>query len=230
MKSAFFRTCCGLFAYGLSTVAVQATVLTFDIDGIGNFDAMPQTYGDNVVAADNGDFHYGTAGGITPNIAVSYADPDGNDITYWSTGFNDLVGVLNNEDDGETGYNVTFSAESGFNASLDSFALGNFSSAITLPGITITDGNGNTLFSQLNTLLPASSDSPLLFSFSGLSAQEINLHIDTTGLGSSSDNVGLDNIQFSQVSTVPVPAAAWLFGSGLIGLLGLGKRSPRKLS
>ena len=27
-----------------------------------------------------------------------------------------------------------------------------------------------------------------------------------------------------QVSTVPIPAAAWLFGSGLIGLVGLARR------
>lgn len=33
-----------------------------------------------------------------------------------------------------------------------------------------------------------------------------------------------------QVSQVPVPAAAWLFGSGLVGLLGLGSRRKRKMA
>jgi hypothetical protein len=37
------------------------------------------------------------------------------------------------------------------------------------------------------------------------------LHVNTTGLGVNSDNVGLDNIQFSQISALPVPVAAWLF-------------------
>ena len=31
-------------------------------------------------------------------------------------------------------------------------------------------------------------------------------------------------VRSGDVSTVPVPAAAWLFGSGLIGLLGMAKR------
>lgn len=33
-----------------------------------------------------------------------------------------------------------------------------------------------------------------------------------------------------QVSQVPVPAAVWLFGSGLVGLLGLGSRRKRKMA
>jgi len=33
-----------------------------------------------------------------------------------------------------------------------------------------------------------------------------------------------DNIVVGEVSAVPVPAAAWLFGTGLIGLISLGKR------
>lgn len=32
------------------------------------------------------------------------------------------------------------------------------------------------------------------------------------------------NFNFGQVSTVPVPAAVWLFGSGLLGLIGLARR------
>lgn len=35
----------------------------------------------------------------------------------------------------------------------------------------------------------------------------------------------IDNLQFETVSAVPVPAALWLFGSGLLGLIGFRKRS-----
>ncbi len=37
----------------------------------------------------------------------------------------------------------------------------------------------------------------------------------------------IDNVSFGRVSSVPVPAAAWLFGSGLIGLIGMRKKSAK---
>jgi len=45
----------------------------------------------------------------------------------------------------------------------------------------------------------------------------------------SIDNASLSNIVFvdnvSVVSAVPVPAATWLFGTGIIGLIGIAKRN-----
>lgn len=35
---------------------------------------------------------------------------------------------------------------------------------------------------------------------------------------------GIDDVVFSTASPVPIPAAAWLFGTALIGLVGIGKR------
>ena len=40
----------------------------------------------------------------------------------------------------------------------------------------------------------------------------------------STATVWFDNVTIGDVSTVPVPAAAWLFGSGLLGLIGVAKR------
>jgi hypothetical protein len=222
--------CCILLTYWLSTATAQASELTFDIDGIGNGNVMPQEYGDNITALNMGDFHYGAAGGFTPNVMVSYADLSGNNITYWKPGFNDLVGVLNNEDDGEAGYSVTFTADTGFDVSLLGFDLGNYGSAVTLPGLTITDGNDNILYSQLNFNVSASSAPHMGFDFSNILAHEIKVHVDTTGLGGNSDNIGLDNIQFSQVAAVPVPAAIWLFGSGLLGLLSSGRNKTKDIA
>ncbi|MCW8934268.1 MAG: VPLPA-CTERM sorting domain-containing protein [Gammaproteobacteria bacterium] len=37
----------------------------------------------------------------------------------------------------------------------------------------------------------------------------------------------IDNIQLSAISSVPVPAAAWLFASGLIGLVGVSRRNQK---
>lgn len=46
-----------------------------------------------------------------------------------------------------------------------------------------------------------------------------------SGTGTYQGAFALDNIQ---VSVVPVPAAVWLFGSGLLGLVGVARRNERK--
>jgi hypothetical protein len=38
------------------------------------------------------------------------------------------------------------------------------------------------------------------------------------------DTIGIDNVTLSAINPVPVPAAAWLFGTALIGLVGFSKR------
>ena len=54
-------------------------------------------------------------------------------------------------------------------------------------------------------------------SFTGLSS------VTFSGIGvNSTDYFSLDNVVLN--SAVPVPAAAWLFGSGLIGLIGIARR------
>jgi len=37
-------------------------------------------------------------------------------------------------------------------------------------------------------------------------------------------------ITFGSASVVPVPAAVWLFGSGLLGLLGIARRKAQEAS
>ncbi len=218
------KTALGIATLLLSNIA-SATVLTFDFGG-GNYSAIPQAYGDNVTSTTMGAYSYGGDGGFTPNIQLAYAGDSVANLTLWTTDFNDLTNVINNETDGDTGFTITFAADAGYNVSLTSLDMGNYQSTVlTLPDFTITNGSGATLFSQSNIALTEDASSHTIFDFgtSGLVANELILHIDTTGLGGSSDNVGLDNIQFSQVSAVPLPAAAWLFGSGLLGLIGLRK-------
>jgi hypothetical protein len=43
----------------------------------------------------------------------------------------------------------------------------------------------------------------------------------------TSTQLGQYGIEISQVSAVPVPAAVWLFGSGLLGLIGVARRKIR---
>jgi len=42
--------------------------------------------------------------------------------------------------------------------------------------------------------------------------------------GQNCSTMVFDNVQFRAASAVPVPAAVWLFGSGLLGLAGLSRR------
>jgi hypothetical protein len=180
---------------------------------------MPQTYGDRVTAAPQPNFSYGTAGGFTPNILVSYGSPNlAAGPTFWSTGFSDLANVLNDEPDGDSFYSVTFTADPGFTATLASFDMGNFGAQITVPGITVKDQDNNTLFSQTNVVLPASGSGHLSFS-PNVTASTLTLTIDTSGLNGNSDNVGIDNIVFSQAVGVPEPASSGLTVLGALLLL-----------
>lgn len=55
-------------------------------------------------------------------------------------------------------------------------------------------------------------------------ASDLVLNFSANGLqGIGDESWGLDNVMV-QVTPVPLPAAVWLFGSGLIGLLGFAKR------
>ena len=49
----------------------------------------------------------------------------------------------------------------------------------------------------------------------------ISVQIRSGALGELTDGFSMDNVQ---VQVVPVPAAVWLFGSGLIGLIGVARR------
>lgn len=58
-------------------------------------------------------------------------------------------------------------------------------------------------------------------------ASDLVLNFSASGLqGLADESWGLDNVQV-EISAVPVPAAVWLFGSGLLGLIGLGRRKRK---
>lgn len=209
--------------------SASATLLTFDITNLGDGGTMPQTYGDRVTSLTNGSFSYGAGGGFTPGVLVDYFSPDAPiDLNLWTTGYNDLTNVLENEPDGEASFTLRLTADPGSLVRLDGFDVGNYGGTITVPGIIITDGLGNTLFSRLNFVLPDSSQ-PFHQDYDfagGLTAQQINIFVDTTGLGGNSDNVGLDNVQFAQV--VPEPSTWAALAAG--GLLALGSLFHRRQS
>ncbi len=179
--------------------AASATVLTFDDGATSDGALIPQGYGDNVIATTMGTYSYGAAGGFTPGIGVDYigvpsVQPD---LNLWTTGFNDLVNVIEYEPDGNGPWSIRFTAAAGSLARLEAFDLGNYGGAVTLPGLTVADGNGTVLWSRSNLTIPDNS-TPGHLTFSPLvSASTLVLTVDQTGLGGNSDNIGLDNIRFS---------------------------------
>ena len=87
-------------------------------------------------------------------------------------------------------------------------------------GLWAYDSLGNLLES-----ITASGDGrgPVPFTKVSISRQSNDIAYILAG-GVNAEALFLDNMQFNAVSAVPIPAAAWLFGSGLIGMIGLARR------
>ncbi len=94
-------------------------------------------------------------------------------------------------------------------------------------------------FGIANTLLSAGNFYHFEFTFTGNGNQNFYYNnnnvsfsqsnftlIDGTN-GGSAGNTAMPALRLNTVSSVPVPAAAWLFGSGLIGLIGTRKKSSK---
>ena len=94
------------------------------MSGAGNGPAL-QEYGDNVAAATEGAFSHGGDGGFTSNLEVGYASATGGALTFWTTGDNNLVNVVENEADGQSGYSITFITHAGLHVVLSSLNIGN---------------------------------------------------------------------------------------------------------
>jgi hypothetical protein len=200
---------------------LRATELTFQFTGAGNGTPIPQTYGDRVIAGTMGTFTYGTGGGFTPNVVVDYRGKSTQvDLNHWTTGYNQLVNVLEYEPDGANGYQIILTADPGFEVSLESFDLGNFGGAVTVPGVRVLDRNGSEIFSRTNFAIPAATGPHTDFDFAPFFTDtKLTIDIDTTGMGGNSDNIGLDNIRFSQSEVVPEPGVCLLLiglGAGLL--------------
>ncbi|NLH16949.1 MAG: hypothetical protein GX455_10255 [Phycisphaerae bacterium] len=200
---------------------LQATVLTFDVDGLPNGHILSNDYGDRVSCSKMGVFHYGLESGITPNVTVTYAGDHTWSAfpTFWTTDYNDLLNVIENESDGDTGYQVIFQADPNTLVRLESFDVGNWGGQVNVPEIRVTDGDGAILFQMTNVTLPASSvKQHIHFEMpSEVRGSKLTLRVDTANLGGASDNIGLDNIRFSQDPSAPRPSID-IDNSGIVDL------------
>lgn len=211
----------------LTAAWASATVLSFDIAGATDGSFVPQDYGDNVTSNTMGAYSYDLGGGFTPNVTVQYfGDPANSqqDVNFWSTGYSNLNNVMEYEPDGASSFGIRFDCTNGDNVDLEVFRVGNFGAEVTVQNITAVDGLGNLLWQSGSFTLPANTGSYVPFFTSDAEAPTVILTVDLTGLGSNSDNIGLDHIRFAQR---PVPEPLTLATLG-IGLVALKRRARRK--
>ena len=92
---------------------------------------------------------------------------------------------------------------------------------VAFSSITTTHNTNYDLFSnvQSNFYWSATEYAPYT-----LHAWDFNMSIGAQGRSDKADSYYAWAVQSGDVSAVPVPAAVWLFGSGLIGLVGLARR------
>ena len=81
---------------------------------------------------------------------------------------------------------------------------------------------------DLNTLIVEADSSDGFLHLSGTGLISGNSYQNTNATWSfSAESATLYSMSVTSVATVPVPAAVWLFGSGLIGLFGVARRKVK---
>jgi len=189
--------------------AFADTILIFEPPPAINDEAVRQDYGDNVAAASQGGFDYGdTDGTFTPNVVVSYGPGA---VFEWDDDYGDLTNViysLDDDDDPGDG-DVTLTADAGFEVLLHSFDMAGWPNQDYVINSVKVFQNDDVvpIFSQ--------SEVPIEGDFVGVSrhstftfdppleAQKLRISFDSSDLGSQSDNIGFDNIRFSQKAAFP---------------------------
>ncbi len=209
---------CGALAVGANA---EATILTFDISGISNFQSVNQSYGDNVTATTMGGVGYGVgAEGFTPNVAVTYGT---NDPALWTSGYGNLTNVLFEDQDSTGILTVTFTAEAGFDAVLYGFDLAAYTTAFAsdpvVQSITVKDGFGASLFTQAGGTVSRTGHSSLDFSAAPLVGSTLVVTVDARNLGGLNDDIAVDNLRFGQQAAVPEPVSMLTLSIGAVALL-----------
>ena len=215
----------------LSAATASATVLTFsqsapDTPTTATPAPIAGDYGDRVGSAAQGGYTYGEAGeGFTPNVQVGFGSP--NPVVV-SSGFGDLQDVLYEATPGEDPI-IGFQADEGFLVELYGLQIASRNDDLVVDSIAVFDDQG-LVFELPDVQLFASGSEEIDFAqLTGgpLLGRQLDVRIVLTSLGGASVDVAVDTFRFGQravADAVPLPAAAWLFGAGLAGLIGARRR------
>ena len=200
----------------LAATSASATVMTLDFEGIGNFNPVGNFY--NGGAGTNYGIQFSPAAlalvdadaGGNGNFAN---EPSPNTVMFFRDASNAILDVA-------AGFDTGFSF---------------FYTSSTTASVNVYDGLGATgnLLATLNLAAQFSQNcsgdptggfcnfSPIGVLFDGI-AKSIDF-------GGTANFTGFDNITFGSaapgISPVPLPAAAWLFGSALLGFAGFKRRT-----
>ena len=119
---------------------------------------------------------------------------------------------------GDRGFVIEFASP------VSQFGMGVFDPNLTGNILRALDSNGNVLeqvVSNIDPEFPIGPTGGVFSTFVGFSRLQLDIQrielIHVTG-----DWLAIDNVTYSTV--VPIPSAVWLFGSGLIGLIGIARR------
>ena len=204
-----------LFFAILRTASASTLLFNPTTGSFANFGPLPQGYGNRIAAADQDGFHYDLLGGATPNVVTRFATGGMPAIITWDFQFGDLQNVIYAVEPQVFQFDLI--ADPGFVVTLNSFDMASWPGVeYTINSVTIEDGNGSVLYSQNNPVIHGANATHTHFSFNGVSSSTLQILFDATNV--DSDDVGIDNINFSQ-TTAPEPSTAILIGVGLIGLL-----------
>lgn len=128
-----------------------------------------------------------------------------NNAFWWSSAYGDLTNIIYPA--GSIGIlDVTLTADPGFEVVLNSFDLAGWPfTDYTINSVQVLSGS-TSLFSQNNVFISGTTRTGFNTSNLGsLAASSLTLRINATNPGGSAENIGLDNIQFSQRSATPAP-------------------------
>ena len=188
-----------------TSTACQATLLNFD-----TFAAVgAASYGDRVGSFGPG---YGAEGGATPQVLLDFATDSGVPFSVYTAGYASLASALGHGNFNEPG-RVTLTPDAGFDVVLQGFDLAGWSAgSYTNSRVRVVDSAGHTyLDTGLFTFAPNT-----VLHFPG---QAIRSRLALNILVNDFGDLGLDNLQFSQVSSVPEPGVWALLAGGLLAVL-----------
>lgn len=220
-----------LFALlGFASTSVQASTFNFGVYADGdnnNGSTFLNSLGSNGLGESGYDWYSVTNDGVTVTATGSYVDATGNtqDASAYMDGkWNNLAGLgvckdADNQCDPSSDDNITY------NETLKLV----FDTTVSIDGLRLVDGNHGTAF---NGLFDLRVDGTLYedlklneFPLLGLANSFIGNTFEFISLASADGHFSEEfYINTLEVSTVPVPAAAWLFGSALLGFFGFKRR------
>jgi len=207
----------GLLLLASAARVAEAATIVLDFEGVGDLAAVNDFYNGGTDSAGNSGSNFG----------ISFSENSLGLIDSDAGGFGNFA----NEPSPDTilfflgGGAATMNVAAGFSTSFSFYYT-----SVNDPGIvTVYDGlngTGNVL---------ATLNLPYLGGACFGDPYGTNCNWSTVGVtfngtarsvdfGGAADHIGFDNITLGSMASVPIPPAAWLLGSALVGLFGLSRR------